>query len=282
MGFCFRCRNLSLKKWQGRGAFLCKRLRFALCGLFFLGKSYFWNQPVAMIEIFCMFVRPNAWTMDVAAIFQFLEELSRHNDREWFNAHKERYKHAQADFDLLLTGVIARIATFDESVRGIQAKDCTYRIYRDTRFSPDKTPYKTHFGGYINAKGKKSDHCGYYVHVENGNCMLAGGGYCLEPKVLKAVRQSVYDNIDEYREIVEDPQFKQYFPVIGETFLKTAIEICEGPERFSLHGLFEMKGLFLCLLCSGRVFTCSGLFRQDGSRVPPVETLCRFHELHHR
>lgn len=222
MGFCFRCRNLSLKKWQGRRAFLCKRLRFALCGLFFLGKSYFWNQPVAMIEIFCMFVRPNAWTMDVAAIFQFLEELSRHNDREWFNAHKERYKHAQADFDLLLTGVIARIATFDESVRGIQAKDCTYRIYRDTRFSPDKTPYKTHFGGYINAKGKKSDHCGYYVHVENGNCMLAGGGYCLEPKVLKAVRQSVYDNIDEYREIVEDPQFKQYFPVIGETFLKTA------------------------------------------------------------
>lgn len=50
--------------------------------------------------------------------------------------------------------------------------------------------------------------------------MLAGGSWCLEPKVLKAVRQSVYDNIDEYREIVEDPAFKQYFPVIGENHLK--------------------------------------------------------------
>ena len=160
--------------------------------------------------------------MDVAAIFQFLRELSRHNDREWFNAHKDWYKQAQADFDLLLTGVIVRIAAFDESVRGIQAKDCTYRIYRDTRFSPDKTPYKTHFGGYINAKGKKSDHCGYYVHLQPGNCMLAGGSYCPPAPLLKAMRQAVYDNIDEFRSIVEDPAFRQYFPVIGENFLKTA------------------------------------------------------------
>ena len=101
-------------------------------------------------------------------------------------------------------------------------KDCTYRIYRDTRFSQDKTPYKTHLGGYINARGKKSDHCGYYVHIEPGNCLLAGGSYCLPPKTLKAVRQAVYDNIDEFRGIVENPDFKQYFPVIGEDFLKTA------------------------------------------------------------
>lgn len=160
--------------------------------------------------------------MNVSVIFRFLKELSANNNREWFNEHKEDYKRAQLEFELLLTSVIERIAAFDDSVKGIQAKDCTYRIYRDTRFSPDKTPYKRHFGGYINAKGKKSDHCGYYVHIENGNCMLAGGSLCLEPKILKAVRQSVYDNIDEFREIVEDPAFKKYFPVIGETHLKTA------------------------------------------------------------
>lgn len=160
--------------------------------------------------------------MNAAIIFQFLKELSANNNREWFNEHKEEYKRAQAEFELLLTALIERISTFDESIKGIQAKDCTYRIYRDTRFSPDKTPYKVHFGGYINAKGKKSDHCGYYVHIQNENCMLAGGSLCLEPKILKAVRQAVYDNIDEYREIVEDPEFKQYFPIIGETHLKTA------------------------------------------------------------
>ena len=131
-------------------------------------------------------------------------------------------REAQKEFEELLTAIIARISLFDESIVGIQAKDCTYRIYRDTRFSSDKTPYKIHLGGYINARGKKSEHCGYYVHIEPDNCMLAGVSRCLEPKVLKAVRQSVYDNIDEYREIVEDPAFKQYFPVIGENHLKTA------------------------------------------------------------
>lgn len=160
--------------------------------------------------------------MNVPVIFQFLKELSVNNNREWFNAHKDDYLKAQAEFDKLLTDIIERISLFDDEIKGIQAKDCTFRIYRDTRFSPDKTPYKTHFGGYINGRGKKSEHCGYYVHIESGNCLLAGGSICPPPKIMKALRQSVYDNIEEYISIVEDPEFKKYFPVIGETFLKTA------------------------------------------------------------
>lgn len=116
--------------------------------------------------------------MNIPVIFQFLKELSANNNREWFNSHREQYEVARSEFENLLTVIISRISLFDESIRGIEAKDCTYRIYRDTRFSEDKTPYKTHLGGYINAKGKKSDHCGYYVHLEPGNCLLAGGSYC--------------------------------------------------------------------------------------------------------
>ncbi|WP_321423744.1 DUF2461 domain-containing protein [uncultured Bacteroides sp.] len=160
--------------------------------------------------------------MNIPTIFQFLKELSANNNREWFNEHKEDYLKAQSEFEQLLAVIIDRIALFDEEIKGVQVKDCTYRIYRDTRFSPDKTPYKIHFGGYINAKGKKSEHCGYYVHLQLGNCLLAGGSYCPPPNILKALRQSVYDNIDEYLSIVEDPAFKKYFPVVGETFLKTA------------------------------------------------------------
>lgn len=161
-------------------------------------------------------------TMNTSIIFRFLKELSENNNREWFNEHRQTYTEVQAEFQKLLTVIIDRISLFDESIRGIAAGDCTYRIYRDTRFSSDKTPYKTHIGGYINAKGKKSDHCGYYVHLEPGNCMLAGGSLCLPPNVLKAVRQSIYDNIEEYRSIVEDPAFKKFYPVVGENFLKTA------------------------------------------------------------
>jgi len=160
--------------------------------------------------------------MNIPVIFQFLKELSLNNNREWFNDHKDDYMKAQTEFENLLTAIIQRISLFDDEIVGIQAKDCTYRIYRDVRFSQDKSPYKLHFGGYINGKGKKSEHCGYYVHLQLGYCMLAGGSLCPPPNILKALRQSVYDNIDEYRSIVEDPAFNKYFPVIGENFLKTA------------------------------------------------------------
>ena len=160
--------------------------------------------------------------MNIPVIFQFLNEIQEHNNREWFHENKMLYDEAKTNFDEFLAQVIARIATFDESVCGIQPHDCTYRIYRDTRFSMDKTPYKIHMGGYINAKGKKSNHFGYYIHLQPGHSMLAGGSLCLPPKVLKAVRQAIYDNIDEYRDIVEDSAFKQFFPIVGEDFLKTS------------------------------------------------------------
>ena len=160
--------------------------------------------------------------MDIPVIFRYLKDLAANNNRDWFNAHRDAYESARSEFENLLTAVIARISTFDETIRGIEAKDCTYRIYRDTRFSQDKTPYKIHMGGYINAKGKKSDHCGYYIHLQPGNCLLAGGSYCPPPALLKALRQAVYDNIDEFRAIVEDPAFSHYFPVFDETFLKSA------------------------------------------------------------
>lgn len=161
-------------------------------------------------------------TMNTPVIFRFLKELSANNDREWFNEHRDEYETARTEFDNLLAAIISRISLFDESIKGIQPKDCTYRIYRDTRFSSDKTPYKNHLGGYINAKGKKSNHCGYYVHIQPEGCLLAGGSLCLPPNVLKAVRQAIYDNIDEYISIVEDPEFKKYYPIVGEDFLKTA------------------------------------------------------------
>jgi uncharacterized protein (TIGR02453 family) len=160
--------------------------------------------------------------MNVSLIIRFLKELAVNNNREWFNTQRDEYEKVQIEFENFLSLVISRISFFDETIRGVQAKDCTYRIYRDIRFSLDKTPYKTHIGGFINAKGKKSNHSGYYIHLEPGNCLLAGGSVCMPPDLLKAVRQAVYDNIEEYISIVEDPAFKKYFPVVGENFLKTA------------------------------------------------------------
>ena len=88
------------------------------------------------------------------------------------------------------------------------------------RFSYDKSPYKTHIGGFISAKGKKSLHLGYYYHLEPSGCFFAGGTYGLTSKQLQAVRQSIYNDIDEYRKIIDDKKFKRLFPKIGMEELK--------------------------------------------------------------
>lgn len=160
--------------------------------------------------------------MNTKLIYCFLKNIAANNNREWFNAHKDEYEIAKAEFDLLTTALIERISTFEEDVKGMQPSQCTYRIYRDLRFSQDKSPYKTHMGAYINSKGKKSTHCGYYLHIEPGNSMLCAGSICWPSKILKALRESIVDNIDEYIGIVENPEFKKVFPIVGDDWLKTA------------------------------------------------------------
>ena len=160
--------------------------------------------------------------MDISYIIEFLKELKKNNNREWFADNKEIYEKAKIQFELLTSGVIETISKFEPEVKGILPSQCTYRIYRDVRFSSDKSPYKTHMGAYVNAHGKKSNHCGYYLHLEPGNCMLCAGSICWPSRLLKELRQDIVDNIDEYIGIVENPEFKKYYPVIGEERLVTA------------------------------------------------------------
>jgi uncharacterized protein (TIGR02453 family) len=133
-------------------------------------------------------------------VLDFLSELRVNNNREWFNANKGRYSEANAVFSVFAENLIAAIGQFDPAVRGLALRDCTYRIYRDTRFSPDKTPYKTHKGVYVCPAGKKSGNAGYYFHVEpEGDGLIGGhvfdaGIYMPEPAVLKSVRDEIFDN----------------------------------------------------------------------------------------
>jgi uncharacterized protein (TIGR02453 family) len=137
-------------------------------------------------------------------VHSFLTELHRHNDREWFEANKARYREALAEFNAFSEKLIEGIARFDPSTRGLTLKDCTYRIYRDVRFSADKRPYKTHMGIYVCPGGKKSGNSGYYFHVEpqteSGEPVyfLTAGLYLPEPKFLKSVREEMLDHSDGF------------------------------------------------------------------------------------
>lgn len=130
-------------------------------------------------------------------IIDFLRELRLNNDREWFNANKATYRHARSLFDGFAVELIDGIASFDDSVRGLGLKDCTYRIYRDTRFSSDKSPYKTYMGVYVAPHGKKAGYAGYYLHVEpDAESFLYAGLHMPSPTVLRSVREEIIDNGD--------------------------------------------------------------------------------------
>ncbi|MDR2969312.1 MAG: DUF2461 domain-containing protein, partial [Tannerellaceae bacterium] len=154
-------------------------------------------------------------------ILQFLKELTANNNREWFHANKERYDVLKKAFEEQVKELINLITLFDPEIAGLEVKDCTYRIYRDIRFSPDKRPYKAYMGAYIaKGGGRKSEYGGYYVHLEPDNCLLSGGIYMPDPKLLKKLRQDIYNQADEFMGIMEIPVFKKtYGPLESEMML---------------------------------------------------------------
>lgn len=154
--------------------------------------------------------------MDLNKIMTFLADIAANNNREWYQEHKNEYTAARQSFEQGIDQAIAAIAKFDPTIAHLTAKDCVFRFNRDTRFSPDKSPYKRHFGAYISAHGRKSLHAGYYIHLQPGQCLLAVGAYWLPTNILTSVRNEIMGNIDEWRKCVENGQFVKAFGYVGE------------------------------------------------------------------
>lgn len=145
-----------------------------------------------------------------SSTLQFLRNLEKNNNREWFNENKTLYQEAQHDVISFVEKLIEEMADFDEEIGKLEAKKSVFRIYRDTRFSKDKTPYKTNFGAGL-GMGKGNKISGYYLHKEPGKSFLAGGVYKPEPSVLKTIRQEISAFGDEFKAILEQDEFRNYF-----------------------------------------------------------------------
>lgn len=142
-------------------------------------------------------------------VIDFLNDLRDNNNRDWFEQNRQRYVSVNEEFAHFTGQLIDGISKFDPAISGLLPKDCLYRIYRDTRFSPNKIPYKTHMAAYICQKGKKSEYAGYYFHVEAegvnyiGSHLLSAGLYCLQPNIIKSVRDEILDNGAQFVETVQ-------------------------------------------------------------------------------
>lgn len=167
-------------------------------------------------------------------LYDFLRRLELNNNREWFKANKGEYDELRAlwlaDVDVMLS----HMSQWWPSLRGIDAKACAYRIYRDTRFSLDKSPLKTYFSAGIGPRGRATHEPGFYLQlgpdrgfadIDSG---LYGGLWCPDAPTLKKVRKAIVDNIDEFEEIVNAPEVKEYFPGWCGRTLKT---IPKGYDR---------------------------------------------------
>lgn len=138
----------------------------------------------------------------------FLKELKQNNDREWFSKNKDWYERARADFEILVAQVIGELQSFDKDLGHLDPKKCIFRIYRDTRFSPDKTPYKTHFGAVFRPQNLDKS-SGYYLHIDPEETFVSCGHYMLFPDQLKKVRRGIYDDFEMFSSIINEKNFKK-------------------------------------------------------------------------
>ena len=145
-----------------------------------------------------------------SSTLQFLRTLEENNNRDWFNENKTTYQEAQQDVIYFVEKLIEEMVVFDEEIGKADAKKSLFRIYRDTRFSKDKSPYKTNFGASL-GMGKGNQKAGYYLHIEPGKSFLAGGIYMPESSVLKEIRKEISAFGEEFLTIVEKDEFRNYF-----------------------------------------------------------------------
>ncbi len=154
-------------------------------------------------------------------ILDYLKELEKHNDREWYHAHKEEYKEANARFETLVQELILQIRKFDDSIQFREAKELTFKLMRDTRFSHDKSPYNPAFRAHIGPEGKLPVPVGYYLMIKPGGQSFLGGGLFADmfKDATSMIRNYISVNGKEWEEIVHDPEFQKEFTVQG-TVLK--------------------------------------------------------------
>ena len=147
---------------------------------------------------------------------QFLTELKDNNDRDWFNKNKDRYVAANENFISFIQLLINEASRFDPLMAGLDAKKTVFRIYRDTRFAKDTSPYKANFGAWLSARDFRQGIAGYYFHLQPGGSFIAGGGHMPEPARLKTLRQELSHNGDAFLQIINNTNFKKKLELRGD------------------------------------------------------------------
>jgi uncharacterized protein (TIGR02453 family) len=173
------------------------------------------------------------------AFLDFFRELTANNTSEWFNANKARYQEVvKKPSELLALAIQDRLRAINPELPLLKASELIFRINRDIRFSKDKSPYKDHVGIVWCVGGKKSELPGWYLHLAPDSAFVAGGLWAPSPAFVKAVRQEIQYNLDEFQALLNAPAFAKAFGTLeGESNKKVPVEFQEDLARQPLLAL---------------------------------------------
>jgi len=146
--------------------------------------------------------------MDFNALFQFLEELQQNNHKEWMDANRKRYQEVRNDFISWLDIVETKLASIDKDYYPTTGRKGINRINNNLLFHPNKPVYKDHFGAGLDQRTKQGD---FYIHIGISECILAGGYWKPEKKILDSIREAIDYNGDELFKILNRKNFKDTF-----------------------------------------------------------------------
>lgn len=208
-------------------------------------------------------------------LFSFLRELSVNNNRPWFHANKSRYEAVRTPWLSELDRLIALMSMWSPELSGQTSSTSAFRIYRDTRFTQDKTPLKTYFSAAISPHGRKTTRACYYLHIGlDGTSGLYGGIWCPDASQLRKLRHAIVDNIEEFEEIINAPEFMKAFPEWCGERLKT---VPKGWARNHPQAeLLRLKEYGRFCPCPEKYFTTGDWVEKTSERFHLLQPLINF------
>ncbi|MEO5995754.1 MAG: DUF2461 domain-containing protein [Chitinophagaceae bacterium] len=162
---------------------------------------------------------------------KFLKDLTKNNNKSWFEEHRSSYESARKDFERFVETILKDYSSKDEDLLSLTTKQCVFRINRDVRFAKDKSPYKNNMGASINRGGKKSIFAGYYFHCQPGESFVGGGLWMPMAPEVKKIRQEIDYCFDEFKGIVESRKFKSVYSALDAREEYSLVNIPKGYEK---------------------------------------------------
>jgi uncharacterized protein (TIGR02453 family) len=180
------------------------------------------------------------------SLFQFLSGLAENNNRPWFLHNKPQYDILKDEFAALVAEVGARVRKFDKALPPFEPKKSVFRIYRDVRFSKDKSPYKTHMGAVVGTRNMNDKtRPVHYFHIDHkGTLLVASGIYCPPPPVLKSIRDAIVANPAALTKALKNAEFKKVFKDIADEERMTRVP--KGYDKDHPHAKYLMNRHFFC------------------------------------